>query len=267
MADVNDEGDFKTDINLYEKGRPDYSKESIHYLLQKLGVLEESDSKPLTILEIGAGTGKFTRVLVDVLESRSNVRIIASDSQASMCEKFKKIIPNVEIMHFKAENIKLPDASVDVVIVAQAFHWFANPQSVAEIHRVLVPSGSFGMIWNSRNYREVDWVAKLQAIIEPYFQRDNNPNNLDNSWQIPIKDSGLFSPLEGNEDLRIYQEGSADDIVTAVMCLSSISKSSDDEKKEVEKQIRDLLANHPDLKGKVVYHLPYIVPIYWCKKL
>lgn len=267
MADTNDEGDFKTDINLYEKGRPNYSKESVQYLLQKVGVLAENDSKPLTILEIGAGTGKFTRVIVDVLKSRSNVRIIASDSQSSMCEKFKKIIPNVEILHFKCENIKLPDASVDVVIVAQAFHWFANPQSVAEIHRVLVPSGSFGMIWNSRNYREVDWVARLQAIIQPYFQRDNNPNNLDNSWQIPIKESNLFSPIEGNEDLRIYQEGSADDILTTVMCLSSISKSSDEEKLDVERKVRDLLANHADLKGKDVYHLPYIVPIYWCKKL
>lgn len=267
MADANGEGDFRTDINLYEKGRPEYSRESVEYLLEKLGVLDNDSSKPLTILEIGTGTGKFTRVLMDVLKPRSNVRIIPSDAQASMCEKFKKIVPNVEISHFKAEDIKLPDASVDVVIIAQSFHWFANAKAVSEIHRVLVPKGTFGMIWNSRNYGEVDWVAKLQAIIEPYCQRDNTPNNLDNTWKAPINDSKLFTPLEGNEDLRLYHEGSADDMLDTVMCISSITKSTDEEKKDVEGHVRDILANHPDLKGKEIYHLPYIIPIYWCTKL
>ncbi|XP_031552157.1 uncharacterized methyltransferase-like C25B8.10 [Actinia tenebrosa] len=265
MADDTKDGGFKVDIDLYEKGRPKYTKESVEYLLKQVGVLGKDNDSALTILELGAGTGMFTKVLVEALKGFPKIRIIASDPQLLMLEKLKKNIPGIEAMQFLAEKIPFPDESIDIVIAAQCFHWFANAQSVAEIHRVLVPRGTFGMIWNSRN-QGVDWVVKTQKIIAPYLRRDNNPNNLDNTWMEPIKSSQLFGELQGNNDLCLDHEGSADNIINTIMCISSITKCTDEEKKDIKSKILDVLTNHPDLKGLTKFKLPYIVPIYWCTK-
>ena len=95
---------FKTDTSLYERGRPEYSKESVEFLLRKVGALSHQADEPFTILELGTGTGKFTRVMADLLKDRS-ARIIASDPQQDMCDKFREIVPEIEIMQFPAEQI------------------------------------------------------------------------------------------------------------------------------------------------------------------
>src|SRR5690606_15104085 len=66
-----------------------------------------------------------------------------------------------------AEALPLPDASVDAVIAAQAFHWFATPAAVAEFGRVLKPGGTLGFIWNMRD-NSVGWVRRAFAIIDAY---------------------------------------------------------------------------------------------------
>lgn len=96
----------------YEKVRSDYAVEAVEFLLQKLGV-KDNDSgpnscrgdRPFTILELGCGTGKFTRVMVKVLAGK-NVRVIASEPLPSMCEQLKLIVPNTEIIQCAAELIR-----------------------------------------------------------------------------------------------------------------------------------------------------------------
>ena len=92
---------------LYDRVRPSYSKEAVSFLLEKLGVLpcnSSSDLQPARILELGAGTGKFTRILRDVLRG-SSVKIITSEPLLSMRQKFTKNFPEIEIKDFSAENI------------------------------------------------------------------------------------------------------------------------------------------------------------------
>ena len=91
---------------LYERARPGYSKGVVNFLLDKLGIPPPgaSTDQPLRILELGAGTGKFTRTLQEVLRD-SKVQIIASEPVLSMREQFKKKLPDIEIKDFPAENI------------------------------------------------------------------------------------------------------------------------------------------------------------------
>ena len=63
-----------------------------------------------------------------------------------------------------AEEIPLPDHSVDAVLVAQAWHWVDRSRAVPEVARVLVPGGRLGLVWNIRDERE-DWVAELGRIL------------------------------------------------------------------------------------------------------
>ena len=93
---------------LYDRVRPGYSKEAVRFLLHKLGVVygknATSNMQPTHILELGAGTGKFTRTLQDVLRG-SNVEMITSEPVLSMRQEFAKIFPELKIKAFSAENI------------------------------------------------------------------------------------------------------------------------------------------------------------------
>ena len=98
--------EFTTDISLYEKGRPDYTEESVEFLLNRVGVLPRDKKGPMKLLEIASGTGKFTRAMAKVLAvQKANVEIIASDSQEAMCDRFRNFVPGIHVHHFPAENI------------------------------------------------------------------------------------------------------------------------------------------------------------------
>ena len=86
----------------YDRFRPSYSKEAVSFLVGKL--VNARDSQPKRILELGAGTGKFTGILKDVLHG-NNVEIIASDPVLSMRQEFAKHFPDLEMKDFSAENI------------------------------------------------------------------------------------------------------------------------------------------------------------------
>ena len=106
MADTSGLRKFTTDISLYEKGRPEYSQESVEFLLNNVGALPSDNREPIKLLEIAAGTGKFTRAMARVLAAKkANVEITASDSQEAMCEMFRRFVPGIEMHCFPAENI------------------------------------------------------------------------------------------------------------------------------------------------------------------
>jgi SAM-dependent methyltransferase len=118
----------------YERTRPDYPDAVLE------GVPVATDA---TVLDVGAGTGKLTRVL-----ARRYARVIAVEPLDGMRTILGRAVPNAEALAGRAEEIPLPDASVEAVFAGQAFHWFANDEAVAEIARVLRPGGVFCLVWN-----------------------------------------------------------------------------------------------------------------------
>jgi ubiquinone/menaquinone biosynthesis C-methylase UbiE len=95
--------------NIYEKTRPDYNLDSVEFLLEKVGALKPHlGPEPFTIVELGAGTGKFTRAVLKVFEKHAvkNFKIIATEPLKEMCEKFKEMVPNVEILQCPASDLE-----------------------------------------------------------------------------------------------------------------------------------------------------------------
>jgi SAM-dependent methyltransferase len=119
------------------------------------------DLRPGTrVIDLGAGTGKFTRQL-----ARSGADILAVEPSPSMRAELARNLPDVTLVSGSAESIPAADASVDAVFVAQAFHWFDPDPALSEIARVLRPGGGLGLIWNERD-DSVEWVSRLSRAIE-----------------------------------------------------------------------------------------------------
>jgi ubiquinone/menaquinone biosynthesis C-methylase UbiE len=145
---------FDSGAEAYERGRPSYPDEAIAHLVD---VLHLGPGK--RVLDLAAGTGKMTRLLVP-----SGAELVAVEPVAGMRAAFESAVPGAEILDGTAEAIPLPDASVDAVVVAQAFHWFDRDRALAEIARVLRPGGGVALVWNRRD-ESVPWVAEMSRII------------------------------------------------------------------------------------------------------
>lgn len=118
----------------YERGRPDWPAE----VAEIAGLGPES-----VALELGAGTGKLTRVL-----ALKFPQLIAVEPAASMRALLATTCPAVEVLAGSAEEIPIADRSVGGVFVAEAFHRFNAEPALVEIARVLIPRGVLVLMWN-----------------------------------------------------------------------------------------------------------------------
>lgn len=134
MADRARARSFDRAAEEYERARAEYPPE----VLDGLPLGEDAE-----VLDLGAGTGKLTRLLTQRYR-----RVIAVEPLDGMRAILERVVPEAESHAGTAEAIPLADASVDAVFAAQAFHWFANDEAVAEIARVLRPGGVLALVWN-----------------------------------------------------------------------------------------------------------------------
>jgi len=132
---------FGAAAQTYGRGRPDYPDEIVGWLRQSL---EMGPGK--TAIDLGAGTGKFTKVLI-----QTQATVIAVEPVDAMRAELAKDLPGVRTLDGTAQSMTFGDAMCDAVVCAQAFHWFATEAVLAEIHRVLRPGGKLGLVWNVRD--------------------------------------------------------------------------------------------------------------------
>jgi SAM-dependent methyltransferase len=237
----------------YERGRPAYPPEAVAYLLTRLGI--GAGSK---VLDLGAGTGKFTHALVE-----TGATLVAVEPVASMREEFARRLPGVPVVDGRAEAIGRPDGSFDVVVAAQAFHWFNGAAALAEIHRVLRPGGRLGLIWNVRN-EDTGWVAQLTAIMDPYA--GDAPRYRTGAWREAFDAASLFTRPEGRSFAHTH-EGPPEMIVDRMASISFIAALPEDEHARVLARTRELLATHPDTRGRDRIPFPYRADVFVCTRL
>ncbi|XP_065838176.1 uncharacterized protein [Oscarella lobularis] len=246
----------------YQRGRPDYPLDAVNDLLKNVE-LPQNGGK---ILELAAGTGKFTRCLAKALAG-SDVKIVSSEPSDAFREKLSDV-PSVEVIACAAESIPLSDSSLDLVIAAQSFHWFANVSALKEIHRVLKPAKYFAMIWN-RIDTSVAWVNHLEySIISRYYSGSDVPRYVDGKWSRVFEQFCGFDSLQKSVRSRgIVQEGSKELIINRVLSISVIASRPEEEQRKVAAEVEDLLTTHQDTRGLSTYSLPYATDLCWTKKL
>lgn len=243
---------FAAGAAAYAQGRPDYPAELAGWLAGDLGL-----GPGKAALDLGAGTGKFTAVL-----ARTAASVIAVEPVPAMLERLTQGNPGVDARLGNASAIPLADGSVDAVLCAQSFHWFASHEALAEIHRVLKPGGTLGLIWNMRDER-VGWVAALTGIMAPY--EGDTPRYHSGAWRRLFPADG-FGPLQERHFPHGHTGPAERVIVDRILSVSFIAALPPDERERVAQRIRDLIAATPELAGRDEVTFPYETAAFLCRK-
>lgn len=146
---------FGTSADRYERGRPGYPPEAVRWLVDRLGM-----GPGTTVADIGAGTGKLTRLLL-----ATGARVIAVEPVPEMAGFLPQTAPDAEVVSATAENLPFADGTIDAITVAQAFHWFDAEAAWAGFRRALRPNGGVGLVWNHRG-RNTPWIDEIWSVMD-----------------------------------------------------------------------------------------------------
>ena len=229
--------------DVYERGRPDYPAAAIAKIVERL------DLRPgRTVLDLAAGTGKLTRLLVP-----SGANVLAVEPVREMRAELERRVPGIATLGGTAERIPLNDGYLDAVTVGQAFHWFDTGKALREIHRVLRPGGGLALIWNARDERD-PLQAALSEIIDPL--KGDTPRRKQGNWKTLLAESGLF---EQSERLLFEHVQPVDEqrLVERVVSISFIAAAQADVRADVEERVRSLART-----AQEPFQLSYMTELY-----
>ncbi|KAK5173685.1 uncharacterized protein LTR77_002366 [Saxophila tyrrhenica] len=259
----------------YDAHRPTYTPSVITTLLSNLNLAGVKNAR---IIDLAAGTGKFTEVLAARDEG---YEILAVEPHAEMRRVLEgKGLRGVKVVEGRGEDLGvIGDGWADGVVVAQAFHWFANMDALREIHRVLKRHAGFGMVWNVDDYNApqshpatTNYESALQSLTWSLDDTDSAPRYRHEAWRgvfdqqskssplsliIASSSEQLFSlPLAETEEkfeVRLTKE----ELWERYATLSQVANLGEEEKGKVRSRFMSILEGEDvevDGEGRVVCH-------------
>jgi ubiquinone/menaquinone biosynthesis C-methylase UbiE len=227
---------FGSVAEAYDRGRPSYPVEAVEWL---------AGGEAKVVLELGAGTGKLTRKLVD-----QGHAVFATEPDEAMLEVLRDRVPEVSAKVATAEDIPANDRSVDVVVVAQAFHWFDHEAALAEIARVLKPGGHLALVWNSRDER-IPWVRRMGDILG---RQESNTSSAEH-----VVASDLFGFVE-EKTFKHWMEVNRESVLDLARSRSSYAVMDADAQ---QRHLAEVLAFYDDYgRGMDGMQIPYVTRCY-----
>ena len=183
---------FSDKVTAYTAARPSYPLEMVLYLEEKCSLTKDSH-----IVEIGSGTGKFTELLL-----KNGYTVIGCEPCENMRKKAECILEKYSdrfiSINGDGEDTTLKDQSTDLIVIANAFHFFDNEYGVKELQRILKPDGRIAIIYNYRNTETSELAAEYETILIKYcpkyasfvskFGKDSHITNL-----FSPKESQIFT--------------------------------------------------------------------------
>ncbi|MBI1352498.1 MAG: methyltransferase domain-containing protein [Actinomycetales bacterium] len=213
---------FGEAVEAYERGRPDYPRAVVEWLLA---------DRPEVVVDVGAGTGKLTRAVAARATS-----VVAVEPDPQMRAYLSRSLPGIRALAGTGESLPLADSSADAVVSGQAWHWVDPDRAVPEVARVLRPDGTLGLVWNDRD-EDDPWIARLSALLDEY---GTSP---DADYEPVV--GAPFSPI-GTTEHRWVNEVSDDSVVDMIVSRSYVIALPDATRHELLGRLRELAADGRD---------------------
>ncbi len=211
-------------------------------------MLERMPADSRRVADVGAGTGKLTRVL----SQAPDAEVVAVDPDPEMLATLRAAVPGVPTFVGSAEQLPLPDASVDAVVLGQAWHWVDPVAGSAEIGRTVRSGGVLGLIWNIRDDR-VEWVRRLTEIMH------GSHAEIMLAEGDPVV-AAPFGPIE-QERWEWVRPVTREVLHRMAASRSYIITAPDEEKERIRREL-DALFDELDLHGDATIDLPYVTRAY-----
>jgi SAM-dependent methyltransferase len=237
----------------YERGRPGWPPEVV-----EIGGV----SPTATVLDLGAGTGKLTRLLVAAFR-----RVIAVEPADAMRRLLVTLCPDADALDGTGQEIPLPDRWVDGVFAAQAFHWFDEERALAEIARVLRPGGALVLMWNLPAGPTEPSIAAVEQLLNGRAPKGDlgydpldlgGPRSVLGDWRRAF-DGTPFAPLHETR-LPNRQTLASEDVAAFFASMGWIADLPDAERLPLLEDVRALLDQDE-------YRRPWTTHVYWTRRL
>lgn len=225
----------------YERGRPSYPPDAVAHVV---GALDLHPGR--RVLDVGAGTGKCTRLLV-----ATGAEVVAVEPAVAMRDALARNVAEAEVREGSAEALPLPDASVDAVVAATAFHWFDHARAMPELARVLRPGGMLACLWNERDERE-PWVRRMTEIIGWDGFR---PYGVAFDWRPVVEHDGWFE-LRERVQFPFVQQLDRASMADRVRSISYVAAMSEAQRAPLLARIDELVAPLGE-----PFELPYLCDV------
>ncbi len=232
---------FGPAADLYDSIRPTYPPDAVEWAL---------GAPPRRVVDLGAGTGILTRVLL-----RIGYEVVPVEPDPAMRAKLAATTPGIDPLDGRAESIPLPDGSADAIMAGQAYHWFDQDVAHREAARVLRPGGVFAPIWNVRDH-DVPWVRRLTAIAEDAREHDGGVFN----GEVEHDFGPEFGPVE-RAHFRHEVPMTADRLVMLVASRSYYITATPEKRASIEAAVRELAATLPE-----TFTMPYVTVAYRARR-
>jgi len=225
---------FSNRVSSYSKYRPSYPAESIECLFD--GISFDSN---FTVADVGAGTGILTELLL--AKGVSVVAVEPNDAMRQYSDHCFNHLENYFSLSGSAEMTGLKTNSIDLITVAQAFHWFDTEEAKEEFRRILKSEGKIALIWNRRLFNGSDFMTQYEALLMSQIPEYNRVNH-NNSSDALIGD--FLGPGMKKFSFENYQEFDLSGFKGRLQSSSYCPMKGEEGHKELMAEVEELFYTH-----------------------
>ncbi len=210
-------------------------------------------------IDVGAGTGKLSRLLVGRAAD-----VVCVEPDERMRAVLTRAVPEATVLEGRGERIPVEDASADAVVVSSAWHWMDHDATAAEVARVLRPDGVLGVVWSGLDWT-ADWFRQVRARVESIAEEQPGSvlaalvDRAATDGSRHVLELPPDAPFDEPEQRSISWDlpMTADDLVGLLGTVSGVLVLPDDRRREVLAEAREMLRRYGGLEDDTAVTLPF----------
>lgn len=236
---------------VYERTCPSYPLTALAELADALAL-----GAGRTVVDLGAGTGLFTRLL-----ALTGARVVAVEPVAAMRGRLAELLPSVTVADGTAEHTGLPGGSAHAVVAAQVWHRFDRGAALTEVEHVLTAGGGLGLVWNSYD-ESVPWVRAYREVLARHTPQVPPAC----AWRTALESRPGWGPVREGHFANPHGV-SRDAVIDRVLTSRGVRGLDPPDRARVRREVEDVLDGHQETRGRDRIELPYVTDVYWAVRV